>query len=125
MPTPPSPRPAAPALLLACAAVLLCANCVAALSATGAQSPGALRKGYITAEFQSNVLGNASTLAGMKEMVGIGATWVAVEPLLTQASLNSSEVRLSEESTTDAAFEVFLQAASQLNLVRRASLRRL
>lgn len=45
-----------------------------------------------------------------------GATWVAVEPLLNQATLNASIVVISPDGTTDDALITYIRAAKSLGL---------
>ncbi len=45
-----------------------------------------------------------------------GATWVAVEPLLNQATLNASNVIISPDGTTDDALITYIRAAKSLGL---------
>jgi hypothetical protein len=78
--------------------------------------PSTFRKGFAVAQFEPEALADNSTLAGVKEMALAGATWVEVEPLVTQAHLNSSDPGPSPDTTTDAALVTFIQYAQSVGL---------
>lgn len=78
--------------------------------------PSTFRKGFAVAQFEPEALADNSTLAGVKEMALAGATWVEVEPLVTQAHLNSSDPGPSPDTTTDAALVTFIQYARSVGL---------
>lgn len=78
--------------------------------------PPSTRRGFVSLGFTSTVMQQPATLAVLKDVASDGADWVAVEPVLNQASLNASVVYVGQYSPSDDSLRTYIRAARALGM---------
>jgi hypothetical protein len=90
--------------------------CLCATAGAVSVLPPSIRRGFASIGFGSDVLTDPNTLLGLKQMAVAGANWVSVEPVVSQAHVNSSVVVRSDDTTSDVALGTFITTAQGLGL---------